>query len=702
MKLLLRPFLILLLASFLTTSATWAQSRNLTGHWSGAIDVPGSSLGIEVDFQDDATFSGTIEIPAQKMKGVVLKDPLHRGDSVFFAIPNIPGDPTFKGAISEDGIEVKGTFLQGGAELTFSLKRVTEADRKEEVAATDSALASIRSFITSAIREWDVPGLAIAIVRDDSVIMSEGFGYRDLEQKLPVTPTTLFAIGSSTKAFTATLVGMLVDEGKIEWDKPVINYLPQFRLKDEYATSHITPRDLLTHVSGLPRHDVIWYFTPLKREDVLDRLRYLEPSAELRTKWQYQNLMFMTAGYMAGVVDGTSWEEMLQKRILAPLGMTSTNTYDSISEANPDHALPYGKGETEVKLLPFHPLDAIGPAGSINSNVVDMAQWVRFNLSDGTFNKKKLLSGRILKALHSPQVVMPGGGKDKEILFPSYGMGWMISAYRGHNFVEHGGNIDGFSAMVSFLPDDNMGIVILTNMNGTPLPELVLRTAYDRLLGVEPKDWSGPILKQIAAMKDTDGEDDVEDVARVPDTKPSHPLEDYVGDYEHPAYGRISITLTKGNLRAGYWKLNADLEHYHYDVFALASSEGNEAFAGTRFSFFSDIGGTIDRIQVPFEPSIAPIEFLRVASASMSDSTVLAKYTGDYDLGTTLIHVRQEKGKLFAAITGQGEIELLPKAEHLFTLKGLKGFTMRFTLKKDHVISLASIQPNGTFVAKRR
>src|SRR4030043_709070 len=240
--------------------------------------------------------------------------------------------------------------------------------------------------VSSLQTDWKVPGLAVSIVKDGKIIFAEGFGYRDVEQKLKVTPHTVFAIGSCTKAFTATAMGMLVDEGKVGWDKPVRDYLPAFNLQDVVASERMTPRDLLCHRSGLPRHDAMWYGSALSREEIFSRLQYLEPSKDFRTVWQYQNLMFMTAGYLVGEMAGMRWEAFIQKRIFEPLEMKESNFSVNDSQKAPDFALPYQEKNAKVEPVPFRNLDAIGPAGSINSNVLAMANWIRMNLNKGKFH----------------------------------------------------------------------------------------------------------------------------------------------------------------------------------------------------------------------------------------------------------------------------------------------------------------------------
>jgi len=351
--------------------------------------------------------------------------------------------------------------------LVFSLFLYSPLPAKKKAPKVN--LKGFPEFVEKAMKGWKVPGLAISIVKDGKVVFAEGFGFCDVKKGLKVTPQTLFAIGSSSKAFTATAMGILVDECKLDWDNPVREYLPSFKLKDLFAAERMTHRDLVCHRSGLPRHDAIWYGASANRKELFNRLAYLEPSKDFRTIFQYQNLMFMTAGYLVGQIAGKTWEKFVQERILNPLGMNDGNFSVEDSKKAPDFALPYMEKKDKVIEIPFRNIDAVGPAGSINSNVMDMAKWVLLNLNKGKHGEKQIISEASLKQIHSPQMVMgemfPGFEKYNELFYDNYGMGWMITFYKGHLLLHHGGGIDGFTALVSFMPRDNMGIVVLTILN---------------------------------------------------------------------------------------------------------------------------------------------------------------------------------------------------------------------------------------------
>ncbi|NIM89459.1 MAG: serine hydrolase [Candidatus Aminicenantes bacterium] len=557
-------------------------------------------------------------------------------------------------------------------------------------------------FVAETMEEWKVPGLAIAVVKDGKVIQSKGYGFRDVEKKLTVTPKTLFAIGSCTKAFTATTMGILVDEGKLDWDKPLREYLPAFKLEDSFASERMAPRDLVCHRSGLPRHDWMWYNSSASRRELFERLQYLEPSKDFRDVFQYQNLMFMTAGYLVGQIADTTWEEFTKKHLLDPLGMKDSNFSVEDSKKAEDFALPYLEKDEKIIEIPFRNIDTVGPAGSINSNVTDMAQWILLNLNQGKQGEEQIISENTLKEIHSPQMIVSKSFKYDESFYSTYGMGWSITAYRGHLTLSHGGGIDGFTALVSMMPRDNTGMVILTNMSGTPLPSIICYDVYDRLLGLDLIDWKKRVREQVdKAKKEAEKAEKEKDKDRKPNTKTSHPLEDYAGDYEHPGYGVVSIKKEGDQLKGEYNSISYEMTHYHYDVFKM-THEFMEV--DTKLSFSTDDKGNIESLAVQFEPNVDKIVFTRMPGKEMTEKSFLEKFVGEYVLGEVTVTVLLKGEKiLFLSVPGQPEYELIPYQGTEFNLKNLAGFSIEFITDESGVVQEAKItQPNGVFTAKKK
>lgn len=564
------------------------------------------------------------------------------------------------------------------------------------------ALKQLDRYIPEVMAEWQVPGLAISIIKDGRLIYAKGFGFRDVAGQKEVTPRTLFAIGSCTKAFTAATMGILVDEGEVDWDECMTTYLPRFKLKDDFATARMTPRDLLCHRSGLPRHDLMWYNSSATREELFSRLRYLEPSQDFRTHYQYQNLMFMTAGYLVEQVSGMTWEKFIESQIFYPLGMTDSNFSVEDSKQAPDHALPYELKDKEVTAVPFRNIDTIGPAGSINSHVTDMANWVLLNLSKGKFGEQAIVSEASLRETHSPQMISGRSLRYDETFYSLYGMGWGMTSYRGHVLLSHGGGIDGFSALVSLMPRDGMGLVVLTNLGGNPAPQAVMYQVYDRLLELEPVDWNGRFLKQREeGEKEAAQAEEKEDVDRVSGTSPSLALEAYAGDYTHPGYGVLKVAHEGDSLAATFNAIVHQLEHYHYDVFKMENELLGQTF---KVAFALDLKGNAESISVPIEPAVEPIVFKRMPEEKMRERAFLEQFTGEYQMEQVTFTFHLKKGDtLFVQVPGQPEYELVPYKGTQFTLKGLAGVSIEFIRDEAGEVTEAKItQPEGVFTAKKK
>jgi CubicO group peptidase (beta-lactamase class C family) len=690
-----------------------SPEATIAGHWEGPIHIPQMKLEVLVDlFQtEDGTWMGTIDIPMQGARGLPLEDISFDGSTAVFTIVGPPGDPTFTGTLSEDGVTIAGDFAQGGQTFRFELSRTGEARAGTALPKTDDALAGFDGFVEETMAQWNVVGAGVAIVKNGEPVLVKGYGYRNLEEKVPVTENTLFAIGSASKGFTSLILGMLVDDGLIRWDEPVRTYLPDFALDDDCASEEMTPRDLVCHRSGLPRHDLVWYGSPLTRTELVQRLRYLEPNVGFRETFQYQNLMFMTAGYLAGKVTGTSWETLVEERIFAPLGMEASNL--SVDEMQEGSDFAYGYQEKmnektkkdEIERMPFRNIDAVGPAGSINSSAADMAKWVAFQTSHGEAGGEKIVQPQTLAELHSPQMVVRQGLfaqllQQPEMPYIMYGLGWFIQPYRGHEMIHHGGNIDGFSAFVAFLPKDNIGIVVLTNANGTLLPEVLAFSVFDRFIGLEKIDWHERFQAAWAQFEQgQEAAKEAVDITRESGTRPSHPLEDYAGRYAHPAYGSVDIERDGKTFKGTHHGEAFELEHWHYDVFRVSSGQAE----GMKLAFLTNLNGDIDRVSVAMEPSVAPIEFAKQPPEEMSDPDFLARFEGEYELmGLTAVVALKGSDRLTLTVPGQPIYDLVPYMGTEFKIASHEGYSARFVVEKDRVTRVVFIQPNGVFPAEKK
>lgn len=668
-----------------------AAAEAFTGDWQGTIALPQQPLTIRLQLQfSDGHWHGSVDIPQQQAEQLPLVDFQLADGQLRFRIQGVPGDPTFSGRLSAEGFS--GTFSQGGQSFDFRLQRPQTATDPDPAELT----RQLRARIQAALAAWHTPGVAVAVIRDDRVLLSEGFGERDLDRHLPVTAETLFAIGSSTKAFTATALGLLVDQGKLDWDAPIRTALPDFELQDPVATQGISARDLLTHRSGLPRHDLVWYASGQSRQELYHSLRYLEPSAPFRSRFQYNNLMYTTAGLLLEKLSGSSWEDFVRQHLFQPLGMSRSTTSSAEMQADSDHALPYRLSEDKPVEMPFRPIDAIAPAGGIHASIRDMTRWLRFNLNQGRLaDGQQLLAASTLAEIQSPQQVVASTGSP-ESPYILYGLGWFIQPYRGHTLLQHGGNIDGFTAMVSLMPQDHLGVVVLSNKNGDLLPTALMYAIDDLLLGLEPIDWNSR-LKGAPAGEVVQAATTA--YPRTSGTRPGHALDDYTGVYSHPAYGEVQIERRGDALAMRYRHLGGPLQHWHYDSFRVDT--GSQHDAGQMVNFFSGELGDVAALEMSLEPSVKPIRFSHQIDPRLRLPAVLERYAGHYRIATTEIALRVENGKLLMHLAGQPVFELEPFRPQLFRLKEIAGYLARFELQNGKVVALTMIQPNGVFKAER-
>lgn len=687
----------------LIASAARAQTpRDLAGRYEGGVTLPTGELKVVVVLREEGSgLGGVIDIPQQGAKALPLEKLSIGNGEVSFSIAGVPGAPTFRAKAAGPVSVLSGRFTQGPGDFPFTLtKAAADAQAK-------AALADFAAVVEKILKDHETPGAAVAVVHNDAVVLAEGFGLRDVEANAKVTKDTLFAIGSSSKAFTAMSLGLLVDDGRLAWDEPLSKVLPELKLFDRVATERLTARDLVTHRSGLPRHDLLWYGADFTRADMVRRLAFLEPSADLRVKWQYQNLMFMTAGYLAGKLSGSDWETVVRERIFGPLGMKTANFAVADMGRSADAAKGYGRVSEKLQKLPYRDISAVGPAGSINASAAEMAQWVRMHLANGQVDSKRVASEAVVREMRQPFVTIATTSPDPEIQNPAYGLGWFVDNYRGKVRVHHGGNIDGFSAMVAMIPSENAGVVVLTNANGSPAATVIANAALDRLAGLTPIDWSARFAaRRDAARAAAKKAKTAAGGSRKAGTKPAHPLAEYAGVYEHPGYGEIAVTEKAGALSARLHAIEFDLAHWHFETFDAMPKDPAVGETPLKTRFETGVRGDVVSLHVPLDALVSPIVFQKKPPARLTDPSFLAPLAGRYqsiDNPGLVVTVAASGASLTAIVPGQPVYALLPYRGTEFDLKGLTGYSLRFTLDTAGKPTGADlVQPDGVYALVRR
>jgi CubicO group peptidase (beta-lactamase class C family) len=572
---------------------------------------------------------------------------------------------------------------------------------------TNSLPENLDSLVREAMEEWQVPGVALSVTRDGEEDWVKAYGLRDVEADLPVTGDTQFVLCSVTKSFTALGLAMLVDEGRLDWAKPVRDYLPEFRLLDAIATEQVTTIDLLCHHTGLPRHDWVWMPADISRAEMLAALRHLEPTKDIRAAYQYCNLGYVAAGMVAERISGQTWEDFTRERIMKPLGMVHIGFSDADLERAPDSARPYivhdqeKPGEFTRRRARLWPI-ADTPAGGINVAASDMARYMRLYLADGKIDGAPLVSSTRLKALHHPRVYA-GKSQFAEIGESHYGLGLATHHYRGERVVSHSGGWIGWGTLMSLMPERRWGVTVLTNRTGSPVTDIVTNAIFDHLMGRDAIPWFDRFREQRSAyMAQRPADVAAKRAARRTDA-PGRPLTEYVGDYAHVAYGRVTIEAVSDALAFRYRGMSGALIHRHYDAFELDEQPETLWPGGLGVTFLYDREGRIDRLLAPLEPSVADIVFRRGPSGEALDPAFRQTCVGVYR-GGAIVHVVaiEADGELTLSPTGQPTYRLAPYSERVFAIRELEGFRVEFVRDESSAVTkIIFHQPNGTFQAQR-
>jgi CubicO group peptidase (beta-lactamase class C family) len=469
-------------------------------------------------------------------------------------------------------------------------------------ARAQEPVPGLDAYIEAAMRAWEVPGFAVAVVRNDSVILARGYGTTRAGAGTPVDEHTLFAIASTTKAMTAAAVGMLVDEGRVAWDDPVSRHLPGFELHDAWLTRELTVRDLLTHRSGLSRNDELWISAPFDRAEVLRRARQLTRAAGFRAEYGYNNIMYIAAGELVAAASGISWDDFVEQRIFAPLGMSRSTSRAAVVETRGNVAESHLRADGRVLAVPRRDYDNIGGAGAVFSSAWDMAQWLRLHLNSGSAGGRQILSPRTVAELHTPQVVIRPDTVAQRMFpathFRTYGLGWNVQDYHGRRLVHHSGSINWTRTHVALLPEEGIGVVAMANLSSSRLQLAVMYRIVDALLGLPERDWSADYLELARRAEERSARQAQEvEQARVSGTRPSLDLQRYAGTYDSPLHGEMRLGWEDDRLVLRYSPdYTADLSHWHHDTFRAAWRR--QGFGTAFVTFALDARGRVASMRV--------------------------------------------------------------------------------------------------------
>jgi CubicO group peptidase (beta-lactamase class C family) len=566
-------------------------------------------------------------------------------------------------------------------------------------AGVATKLQGFDAYMEQTLKDWNTPGIGVGIVVNDKLVFVKGYGYRDYEKKLPFTATTLCQIASNSKLFTAVSAGMLVDEGKLTWDKPIRESVPTIRFYNDELNNNVTLHDMLSHRTGVTRHDLIWFKSDFNRKQLFEKLKYLEPEQPMRQTFLYNNLMFSAVGEIIELQSGKRWEDFVRERILTPLDMTATTYTISDMLKSLDHGVPFQEKRDSFELYKgpyFEDTEGVAPAGAIISNIDELSHWLIALMNDGKYNGKQVLPADVLKATLEPSIALPNATGESqgywELFNASYGMARETASYRGHLLTMHGGDLPGFHSQISFMPNDHIGVIVLViGDHSAPLYNVVSYNVYERMLGMDQTPWSQRRLTQRLADKKAGttarakaGED------RVPNTKPSHALADYVGEYENPAYGILKIGIKEDQLQFGFHEFNFPLSHFHYDRF---DTPDDELYGRFSVNFQTNPQGDIESGVISLDEAAAT--FTR--KPPTLEPSLLEKLAGTY--------ITPDKTKFQVAYQpGAGLSLVFPGAapQQLILLKGLRfrtpqfaDDTFEFVMENGQVKALKERDPSG-------
>lgn len=581
-------------------------------------------------------------------------------------------------------------------------------------AQKDKRLKGIEQELNSLLNASKAPGFAVAVVEGNKVVYAKGFGYRDYENKIPVDANTLFAIGSTTKAFTSAMLGKLRDDKKLSFDDSPRKYIPELEFYNDNMNKNIIIKDLMRHSTGISSNDDSWILFPTHNKDsLLLRIKHEKPVTGIRQQWHYNNYMFLAQGVLAEKITGKSWEDNVSNFFFKPLNMARSNTTIAEMKSATNAALGYGlENNGSIRKIDYLDIAGMSPAGSINSSVNDMTKWLMAWLNEGMYNDKEIIPRSYLNEAISSQMVITAAlpsENSPDIHFANYGYGWMLSSYKGHYRVEHGGDVPGFTADLVFFPSDKLGIVVLTNQEVSDVPVLARNIIADRMLKEEKINRVKRYIDRQKRSRELEEENGVENrSSKINNTKLSHSnIDDYTGNYYYAGYGTFEVFTKSDSLFLNTTDKTRQyfLNHYHYDTFEVFPIEDGKVdiSRGSDFeiNFRTNIDGVIS------EAMFNGIAFEHMPKVINLDTNTLKQYCGEYEVGGTTLRVytKENDTSLYLFISNdQPEFELIVTEEHKFSFE-LSGVELRVEFENsenDVFNELIFIQPDGTFKAVRK
>jgi CubicO group peptidase (beta-lactamase class C family) len=561
------------------------------------------------------------------------------------------------------------------------------------------------AYMEKILNDWNAPGVGVAVVSEDKLVFAKGYGYRDYGKKLPFTTKTMCQIASNTKLFTAVAAGLLVSEGKLTWDKPVRESATVIQFYSDHLNNNVTLRDMLAHRTGITRHDTIWYRSDDTRKELFGKLKYMEPKAPLRTAFLYNNLMYAAGGYLIELQTGRTWEQVVRERLMKPLEMN--NSCFSVADMlkQPEFGVGYTERRDSFELYnkPYYEdIGGLAPAGAIVSNLEELSHWLICLMNDGKYQGKQVIPQAVLKATLEPALAMPNQMGESlgywELLNEAAGMGRWTGSYRGHLLAFHGGDLDCFHSQVSMMPQERLGVIVFViGDHCASLYNTITYNVYERLLGLDETPWSDRRLQiRLKGKKASTEARSKAGADRISGTRPSHPLTDFAGEYEHPAYGVLEIGHNDGELQFNFHKMRLTLSHYHYDRF---DTPDDERFGKWSVNFQTSPGGDIDRAVMSLDQAEATFK----RRPQKLDSATLQKLAGQYQTasGFKFRIVLKEDDTLVSAFPGSPEETLVPYKGPIFRVAEFSDVLFEFVLENNEVKALKRRTPSSEFIHTR-